>query len=94
MYRVDGDPALASTTAPGPSPKLNDQQLQRLRGITLGKYPRQLNFGASLWTHPIIEDVIEEFFKIRLHKSTVARLLQKLGLTPQEPIRRAFARDP
>lgn len=92
-YRVDGDEGLASTTAPGPTPKLADKQVNRLRRIIVGKNPRQLNFGPALWTLPIIEDLVEKLFGIRLHKTTVARMLQRMGLTPQKPVRRAFSRD-
>ncbi len=92
-WRVGGDEEIASTKASGPPTKLTEPQLAKLRRIILGKNPRQLNFGSALWTLPIIEDVIEKLFDIRLHKTTVWRLLHRMGLTPQKPVRRAFARD-
>jgi len=92
-YRADGDAALASTKAPGPDSKLTDAQIVRLRRIIVGKNPRQLNFGVNLWTVPVIGDLIEKLFSIRLHDTTVWRMLHRIGLTPQKPVRRAFNRD-
>jgi transposase len=37
--------------------------------------------------------VVEERFGIVLHKTTVSRLLRRMGITPQKPVRRAFQRD-
>lgn len=92
-YRAEGDSALASSKAKGPDSKLTDVQVRRLRRIIIGKNPRQLNFGVNLWTVPVIADAIEKLFGIRLHDTTVWRMLHRIGLTPQKPVRRAFQRD-
>jgi transposase len=92
-YRNDGDEGLISTKAAGPEPKLNDKQVSHLRRIIVGKNPRQLNFGTALWTLPIIGRLIEVKFGTVLHTTTISRLLVRLGLTPQKPVRRAFQRD-
>jgi transposase len=65
-YRAEGDAALASTKAAGPDSKLTDVQAAKLRRIIVGKTPRQLNFGLNLWTVPVIADVIEKLFGVRL----------------------------
>ena len=92
-YRRKGDAGLASTTAAGPEPKLSDHQVQRLRRVIVGRDPRQLNFGAAFWTMLIVGKVIERMFGVVLHQTTIARLLRRIGVTPQKPIRRAFQRD-
>lgn len=92
-YRSDGDEALASTKATGRPPSLNKRQLRRLQHIIVGKNPQQLNFGPALWTLPLVSELIERLFDVVLHKTTVSRLLHRLGLTPQKPVRRAFERD-
>jgi transposase len=92
-YRAEGDAGLASTKAKGPVPTLSDAQIAKLRRIIVGKNPRQLNFGANLWTVPIIGDAVEKLFGVRLHDTTVWRMLHRIGLTPQKPVRRAFQRD-
>jgi transposase len=92
-YRSEGEGGLASTTAPGPTPTLSDRQVERLRRIIVGKNPRQLNFGPALWTLPIIGQLVEHLFDVALHATTIGRLLHRIGITPQKPVRRAFQRD-
>lgn len=93
-YRAEGAEGIASTKASGRPSKLSDRQVAKLRRIIIGKTPRQLNFGVNLWTVPVIADAIEKLFEIRLHETTVLRMLHRIGLTPQKPVRRAFNRDP
>ena len=92
-YRDGGDNALASRKAAGPAPKLTERQVRKLRAIIVGKNPNQLNFGPALWTLPIIGQLIERKFNIVLHETSIARLLHRIGVTPQRPVRRAFQRD-
>jgi transposase len=92
-YRTNGFRGLASTKASGRPPKLTKTQTRRLFRIIVGKTPMQLNFGPALWTVSVVEDVIENLFCLVLHKTTVWRLLRRLGLSPQKPVRRAFQRD-
>jgi transposase len=93
MYQDGGDQALAGTVAPGPTPKLTEKQIARLRKIIVGKNPRQLNFGPALWTLDLIGQLIEGEFGIVLHHSTIGRMMHRIGVTPQKPLRRAFQRD-
>jgi transposase len=74
-------------------PILSDTQVKVLHRIIIGKNPNQLNFGSVLWTLPVIAQLIEVRFGVVLHATTVARILHRLGLTPQRPVRRAFQRD-
>jgi transposase len=92
-YRRYGDAGLASTKATGRKPKLTEKQQSRLKRIIVGKNPLQLSFGSALWTLPIVSALIEREFGVVLHETSVARLLSRLGLTPQKPQRRAFQRD-
>lgn len=92
-YLRDGEEGLASTKASGPAPVLSETQVTILRRIIVGKNPQQLNFGAALWTLPIIAQLIEARFNVVLHATTVSRMLHRVGLTPQRPVRRAFQRD-
>lgn len=92
-YRREGAEGLASTKAPGPPTKLTEKQVEKLSKIIVGKNPRQLNFGPALWTLPIIGELVERLFEVVLHQTTIARLLGRIGITPQKPVRRAFQRD-
>jgi transposase len=92
-YEREGDDGLASTKATGRPPALSPKQQATLKRVVIGKNPLQLNFGAALWTLPIIRQFIEARFGVVLHDTTIARTLGRLGLTPQRPTRRAFQRD-
>lgn len=93
MYATGGDDALASSKALGPTRKLTPKQISTVRKIIVGKNPRQLNFGPALWTLDLVGQVIMTKFDIVLHRTTIARMLHELGVTPQKPLRRAFQRD-
>lgn len=92
-YRSEGAESLGSTPATGRTPELTEKQTARLRRIILGKNPQQLHLGPALWTLPLIAELIRQLFGKVLHKTTVSRILARLGLTPQKPVRRAFQRD-
>jgi len=90
--RDAGVDALRSHPAPGPQPKLTDEQK---RGIPefLWHGPESYGFRGEVWNCARIARVIEEEFSVRYHKDHVGRLLKELGWTPQVPIKRAVQRD-
>jgi transposase len=92
-YRVGGDAGLASRIAPGPAPRLTARQQAQLRRWIIERTPQQFKFPFALWTLPLIGQLIERRFGVVLHATTIARLLRRLGLSPQRPVRRAFRRD-
>jgi len=56
--------------------------------------PTQLQFPFALWTLPLIRELIRREFQVRLSEVSVGRLLKKLGLSPQKPLRRAYEQNP
>lgn len=92
-HREGGDLALASTKATGRPPTLSEKQTARLRRTITGKNPMQLDLGPALWTLPLVGHLIERMFGVTLDPTTVGRILRRLGLTPQRPLRQAFQRD-
>jgi len=92
-YRRSGEAGLARRVAPGRAPTLTARQQAQLRRWIIDKTPQQFCFPFALWTLPLITQLIEQRFGVVLHKTTVARLLHRLGLSPQRPVRRAFTRD-
>ncbi|CAK0762065.1 hypothetical protein CCP3SC5AM1_3040001 [Gammaproteobacteria bacterium] len=55
--------------------------------------PLDFEFGTVLWTTEIIRELIEKEFSIFMSRSAVGRLLHRLNLTAQRPMRRAMERD-
>lgn len=86
--------ALAEKIARGREPKLSERQQQQVKRWIVGKDPRQYGFDYGLWTRRIVQGLIEKKFGIHLGWTAVGRLLARLEITPQKPLRRAYERDP
>jgi len=93
-YRAGGWDALRAHRRGGRRPKLDASKLKCLHDAITTKDPRQLQFPFALWTSRMVGELIERKFGIRLGKSSVCRLLNQLGLSPQKPLWRAFQKDP
>jgi len=92
-YREGGIDALRSRKAPGREPRLSGKALAKLYKLVVGKDPRQLKFEFALWTRTMIRELIRKEFNVRLSEVSVGRLLRKIGLSPQRPVRRAYQQD-
>jgi transposase len=93
-YEDDGLGALAEKVAQGRDPKLTDKQQQQVKRWIVGKDPRQYGFDYGLWTRRIVQSLMEKKLGIELGWTAVGRLLARLEITPQKPLRRAYERDP
>lgn len=93
-YREGGLEALRFQRGAGRKPKLDGTQLKSLFHIIANTNPRQLQFEFALWTREMVREVIRREFEVRLSVVSVGRLLRKLGLSPQKPLRRAYQQDP
>jgi len=93
IYRVKGLEGLDSHPAPGKQPKLNEDHRTWLLDTLLEKTPLDFGFQTMLWTQALVKAVIEKEQGIVLHRSTVGRTLEAMGLTPQVPLRRASERN-
>jgi transposase len=89
-----GEEALAARKHPGRPFTLTEKQMQQVRAWICGKDPRQYAFDFGLWTRKIVAQLIEKRFRKKLGLTAVGRLLAKLKITPQKPLRRAYERDP
>lgn len=93
-FKDQGWAVLAESIAQGPKPKLTDRQQQRVKRWILGKDPRQYGFDFGLWTRRIVQQLIQDKMGIELCLTSVGKLLARLNITPQKPLRRAYERDP
>jgi len=93
-YEDAGMEALVEKIAQGPEPKLTEKQRQQVKRWILGKDPRQYGFDFGLWSRRIVRELMAAKFGIELGLTAVGRLLARLEITPQKPLRRAYERDP
>jgi len=93
-FEATGLASLAEKVACGRKPKLSERQQQQVKRWIVGKDPRQYGFDYGLWTRRIVQGLIEKKFGLRLGWTAVGRLLARLEITPQKPLRRAYERDP
>ncbi len=93
-FKDKGWEALAESISQGPKPKLSETQKQRVKRWIIGKDPRQYGFDFGLWSRRIVQQLIEEKLKVSLSLTSVGKLLARLNITPQMPLRRAYERDP
>lgn len=93
-YKDEGLEALVEKISQGPEPKLNEKQRLQVRRWILGKDPRQHGFDFGLWTRRIVQTLIRDQMGVELCLTSVGKLLARLEITPQKPLRRAYERDP
>ena len=86
--------ALRSRKGTGRPRRLAPKQEQQIFGWINGKDPRQHGFDFGLWTRLVVRKLIADKFGVSLGVTAVGKLLAKLGLTPQKPLKRAYERDP
>lgn len=93
LYREGGFEALSPIPRSGRNRTLSELEEQEVKRWIVGQDPRQHGFDFGLWTRQIVADLILDRFGVELSVSSVGRLLHRLGLTPQKPLRRAYERD-
>lgn len=89
-----GTESLRSTKGTGRPRSLTPRQEAQVFRWINGRDPRQYGLDFGLWTRNIVSDLIERKYGVRLCVSTVGYLLNKMGLTPQKPLQRAYQRNP
>jgi transposase len=90
--RRGGPDALRSHPAPGPIPKISDEQLRILPDL-LSHGAEAYGFHGEVWNCERVAGVIFQEFGASYSTSQVSRLLKRLAWTPQVPISRAIQRD-
>lgn len=89
---VGSNNALKVRFSPGRPPKLTDVQKRKLARLLL-KGAMATGYRTERWTLQQISEVIEKRFRVRYHRSHVARLMHELRCTFQKSERRAIEQD-
>jgi len=87
-----GIDSLRAKPVPGRQSFFSEQQKNVLTLWLCVFTPLDFKFETILWTADIIKELIKNEFSIQISRSAVNRLLHRIGLTPQRPIRRAIER--
>jgi transposase len=92
IYKADGLAGLRMKSRANLSDKMKVkvEQGKAIRKIILEKTPDQLNFGFMLWTREAVKLTLKKIYKIELSLSATGRLLKRLGLSPQKPMKKAY----
>ena len=93
-YRNGGWQALNDKSKQGRPRKVTGEDMQWLyNAITMGN-PMNYKFSFCLWSLNVIRGLLEQERGIKLSKSSVSRLLNHLGLSPQKPLYKSYKQDP
>ena len=74
--------------------KVTPETMQWLYQCVTGGSPQQFYFKFALWTLAIVRSLLIDFKGVTLNKSTVSRLMKKMGLSPQVPLYRSYKQNP
>ena len=73
--------------------RLKAAQAARIRQLNIDSLPDQLKLPFYLWTRAAVIKLIERQYGITVSLTTVGRYLNRWGMSPQKPVRRAYERD-
>jgi transposase len=90
--REGGVEALRRRVAPGPTPRLTDEQRNDLPHL-LAQGAEAFGFRGDVWTAKRVATVIRREFGVRYHPNHVGNLLRAAGWSVQKPIQRASQRN-
>jgi transposase len=74
--------------------KLSPETMQWLYNVITGGSPRQYYLEFALWSLALIRALIIKEHGITLNKSTICRLMNKMGLSPQVPLYQSYRKSP
>jgi transposase len=83
-FNEAGVEGLTNRAVPGRPPRLSTEQMQALRRIVLDGPDLEVH-GVIRWRCVDLQGVIAERFGVRLHESTIGKLLRRLNLTRLQP---------
>ncbi|MCW7552726.1 helix-turn-helix domain-containing protein [Endozoicomonas gorgoniicola] len=93
-YESNGWDGLKTRTGKtGPKPKLSPEQQQQLHLILRSNSPIDYGYQTPLCTCQIVAKLIDQKFQVKYVSASVARLLKRMGFSPQKPRWGAWQQD-
>jgi len=77
----------------GTGRRLTAKQEERALRWICGGCPDQLRLPFALWTRRAVQELLRARFEVAMPIRTVGLYLERWGMTPQRPSRRAYERD-
>lgn len=93
-YRSGGWQALNEGSKQGRPKKVTGDDMKWLYDAITINNPMNYQFSFCLWTLNTIRSLLEQERDIKLAKSSISRLLNHLGLSPQKPLYKSYKQDP
>lgn len=93
-YRNGGWQALTENSRKGRPTKVSGEDMKWLYDAITQGNPLNYKLPFCLWTLNTIRTLLEKERKVKLAKSSVCRLLNHLGLSPQRPLYKSYKQDP
>ena len=93
-YRSGGWQALEEKSKQGRPRKVTGEDMKWLYDAITMSNPMNYQFSFCLWSLKTIRSLLEQERHIKLSKSSVSRLLNHLGLSPQKPLYKSYKQDP
>jgi transposase len=90
--RAGGSDSLRNRSRKGATPKLTQEQRERLPEV-LKRGAETYDFVGDVWTQARIASVIKREFGVSYHPDHIGRLLHAIGWSVQKPIERASERN-
>lgn len=84
---------LRSQKAPGPEPRLSDEQFRDVLRM-LKRPASEMGYATDLWSGSRVRHLIKKRWKIVYHPKHMPRFLRRLGMVMRFPERRALEQDP
>lgn len=78
----------------GTGSKLDKSQLDNLVNKILKNTPDELGMNYALWTSKAVHEYIELNYAVTYNRRSIRKILTKLGLSSQKPIKLAYERNP
>jgi transposase len=90
--RGEGVEALYSQPAPGPTPRMSQEQMARIPKL-LAKGAEHFGFRGEVWTGKRVARLIKDELGVTYTPRHVGRILKAIGWSRQKPVERASQRN-